>query len=181
MPRWIKNRTRTQTPRKWKCSWGGAGNASDEQIANRDALGPHLLNCPPSKIPAYVTTAAFPDVSKHMCPTTARHAGWSYGDHVEYYTDINGDWIVLTSPYLPDGIEIPNWAVLPRMYSELAVTYGCRIPKRGRRGALPKVAIAWNPFAYGSSSSSSCAAAAADPTGAASTCPSSPGSVPPPA
>jgi hypothetical protein len=144
----MKLRLHTQFSRLYYGTYWGQGTNTPEPdiIANRDALGPYLRSYAGRHIPQYVRKAAFPDICPHH-GTTPPHC-----DHTEYYKNVDGDWIVLTSPYLgavQKGEEIPNWALLPPMYSGLAATYGCRIPKRGRRGPLPKVAIAWNPFTCG--------------------------------
>lgn len=148
-------RQHTLFPSLYYGTYWGQGQAGDRPepdiIANRDALGPHLHRVAGRHIPQYVSKSAFSDRPDNG--SRARHC-----DHTEYYKNVDGDWIVLTSPYLgavQEGEEIPNWALLPPMYNGRAATYGCRIPKRGRKGPLPKVAMPWNPFAQGASSSSS--------------------------
>ncbi len=151
----------TSFPSLYRGTYWGQGSCElpPDIIANRDALGPHLRRVTSRHIPQYVHNAAFPE----MCPRTGNRP--PHYDHTEYYKNVDGDWIVLTSPYLgavQKGEQIPNWALLPPMYAGNAATYGCRIPKRGRRGPLPKVAIPWNPMTqhpenevYSSSCSSS--------------------------
>ena len=119
--------------------------ASLAVCANRDALGPHISNARPSERPKYVDRAAFGFSAQYPYGENPRHR-----DHVEYYKDVNDDWIVVTSPYngaVEKGKQIPNWALLPPMYSTNAATYACRIPKRrGRTGPMPKVGVPWNPL-----------------------------------
>ncbi len=140
----MEHRLCTRFPRLYYGTYWGQGSCElpPDIIANRDALGPHLRRLTSRHIPQYVRKAAFPTETYDGC--RPRHC-----DHTEYYKDVHGNWIVLTSPYygrVSEGEQIPNWALLPPMYAGNAATYGCCIPKRGRKGPLPKVGIPWNPF-----------------------------------
>ena len=125
--------------------WGQGGVASPAVCANRDALGPHISQARRGERPEYVARAAFGFSDQHPNGEHPR-----YRDHVEFYKDVNGDWIVMTSPYygaVERGKQMPNWALLPPMYSTNAATYACRRPKRhGRTGPMPKVGVPWNPL-----------------------------------
>tara|TARA_R110002073_G_scaffold28944_2_gene91470 strand:- start:268 stop:717 length:450 start_codon:yes stop_codon:yes gene_type:complete len=141
------NREHTIWPTLYKDTYWGQGNMGNPPdpaiVANRNRLGGHLRKVNDRHLPNYVMKAAFP--GNPDMPYGERHC-----DHTECYTNVHGDWVVLTSPYygrVKEDEPLPDWALLPKMYDQRAMTYACRIPKRGRRGSIPKSAMPWTPFA----------------------------------